>query len=178
VLVAEGLVSRKIEDEAGAKIDYHQKSATAWISIQIYMGGPLARVFGWSACDWSLSVINELLSDTKEKVCCCVAAGIINHLGTSLQQVARRCFTEKPSKNFNRFDFTGKQILFSEHKRLSPSKGHALHLESVYRCNGHTKESFRDPLRVCALRLKRLSSNVKQPAEQHNRYFLWNFWCI
>jgi hypothetical protein len=29
VLVAEGLVSRKIEDEAGAKIDYHQKSATA-----------------------------------------------------------------------------------------------------------------------------------------------------
>jgi hypothetical protein len=30
--------------------------------LQIYMGGPSARLFGWSACDWSSPVNNKSIS--------------------------------------------------------------------------------------------------------------------
>jgi len=101
-----------------------------------YMGWPLARLFGWSACDWPSPANSKSISSN-----------------TSMKTVLSYCNQKQlehelvvwgmiaPLRNHQQIDWTSGHTCTGEHTTSHPctSREHAPHLVSEHNHNGHIK---------------------------------------
>jgi len=128
-----------------------------------YMGWPSARLFGWSAWDWSSPAhSNSLNSDTRNRVCCRTARGYKKQLSTNwlcevwslhwkgftigfdLQpgSLAAQPADRPPANSLNKVPFAPESTqTYIPHMRLIRSRPHIV-IEKVFCRRKETRESY------------------------------------